>query len=196
MVPPAEDILRTLKYNYKATTGKASYSQSTGIIVGPSTTGDINNKITCSCFIIGNGTNINVTKNGHYYLRFTTGSSTSSTNRTLDINLKMTSSAGGGITLLDVKYSFINLGVNKTYTLTFDVDGFDTVFVHPRLYNMALVLGRIPYTYDDIFSPIATCLEIFNACDVGSPETSLEKEVVYAYNSTDTIAIANTSRTY
>ena len=35
MVPPAEDILRTLKYNYKATTGKASYSQSTGIIVGP-----------------------------------------------------------------------------------------------------------------------------------------------------------------
>ena len=46
-VSPAEDILRTLKYNYKATTGKASYSQSTGIIVGPSTTGNINNKITC-----------------------------------------------------------------------------------------------------------------------------------------------------
>lgn len=61
---------------------------------------------------------------------------------------------------------------------------------------MTLVLGSSSYTYDDIFSPIATCLEIFNACDVGSPETSLEKEVVYAYNSTDTIAITNTSRTY
>lgn len=194
MVPPAEDILRTLTYKYKATTGKASYSQSTGIIVGPSTTGDINNKITCSCFIIGNDRTKNITSNGHYYLKFNTGSS--STNRTLDINLKMTTSAGGGITLLDVKYSFINLAANKTYTLTFDVDGFDTVFVKPRLYNMTLVLGRISYTYDDIFSPIATCLEIFNACDVGSPETSLEKEVVYAYNSTDTIAITNISRTY
>ena len=46
---------------------------------------------------------------------------------------------------------------------------------------MTLVLGQKSYTYDDIFSPIATCLEIFNACDVGSPETSLEKEVVYVY---------------
>lgn len=192
MVPPAEDILRTLTYNYTASTGSARYSQTDGIILGPSGRG----KISCSCFIIGNGTNINVTKNGHYYLRFTTGSSSS--NRMLDINLKMTTSASGGITvtLLDVKYSFINLAANKTYTLTFDVDGFDTVFVKPRLYNMALVLGRIPYTYDDIFSPIATCLEIFNACDVDSPETSLEKEVVYAYNSTDTIAITNISRTY
>lgn len=61
---------------------------------------------------------------------------------------------------------------------------------------MTLVLGSKSYTYDDIFGPIATCSDIFDACGVGSPETSLEEEVVYAYNSTDTIAIANTSRTY
>ena len=37
-VSPAEDILRTLTYEYKATTGSAKYNQKTGSILGPSAT--------------------------------------------------------------------------------------------------------------------------------------------------------------
>lgn len=183
MVPPAEDILRTLTYNYKATTGKANYSQTEGIIVGPSTTGSLNNKLSFSCDINGNGRTKNITSNGHYYLSFNTGSSP--LNRTLDINLKISSTV---LKLLDVKYSFINLGASKTYTLTFDVDGFTSMGpARPRLYNMTLVLGRISYTYDNVFGPIATCSDIFAATGleaVDIPETP--SEVVYAANNTNT----------
>lgn len=47
-VSPAEEILRTLTYNYTATTGSATYTPTTGIIVGPSDKGFLNNKITSS----------------------------------------------------------------------------------------------------------------------------------------------------
>lgn len=192
-VSPAEEILRTLKYNYTATSGSGRYSQTSGTILGMGATGTFQNKMSCSCFINGNGKTKNVTSNGSYSLLFDTGSQ--SEKRTLKINLKITFS--NGTKPLDITYSFINLGANKVYTLSFDVDGFVTIgSASPRLYNMTLVLGSTVYTYDNIFGPIATCSDIFAACGVGSPETSLEKEVVYAYNSTDTIAIANTSRTY
>lgn len=193
-VSPAEDILRTLTYDYITTVGSARYSQNTGSILCSSTTGNINNKLSFSCFIIGNGTTKNITSNGHYYLSFNTGSSSS--NRMLDINLKMTSS--NGMKLLDVKYSFKNLGANKTYTLTLDVDGFTSMgFSQPRLYNMTLVLGKVSYTYDNVFGPIATCSDIFAATGLepdDSPETP--SEVVYAANNKNTQVIINTDRTY
>ena len=47
-VSPAEDILRTLKYTYTRTVGNARYSQNSGSILGPSITGNTNNRITCS----------------------------------------------------------------------------------------------------------------------------------------------------
>ena len=193
-VSPAEDILRTLTYNYTATTGSATYSQSTGIIVGQSATGDINNKITCSCDINGNGRTKNITSNGHYYLSFNTG--TRPLNRELKINLKMSSDRV--LKLTDVVFLFTNLGASKTYTLTFDVDGFTSIGpARPRLYNMTLVLGRISYTYDNVFGPIATCSDIFAATGLdqnNTPETP--SEVVYAANNTNTQVITNIDRTY
>lgn len=185
-VSPAEDILRTLKYNYKATTGKASYSQTSGTIIGPSVTGNTNNRITCSFDIDCSGYKKNITSNGHYTLTFMPKPSGISASRNLNIYLKMTSSIG--TTLLDVNFSFINLSPGKYYTLTLDVDGIVTFgTLHPRLYNMTLVLGSRSYTYDDIFGPIATCSDIFAATgleDVDSPETP--SEVVYAANNTNT----------
>ena len=65
-VSPAEEILRTLTYNYTATTGSANYSQTTGIIVGPSDKGFLNNKITssfninCNSYKKSNTTEINI----------------------------------------------------------------------------------------------------------------------------------------
>ena len=122
-VSPAEEILRTLTYNYTATTGSATYTPTTGIIVGPSATGNINQKITCSININCNSYKKNITSNGHYTLTFIPGGT--SATRNLNIYLKMTSSTG--TTLLDVKFSFINLSPGKYYTLTFDVDGIATI---------------------------------------------------------------------
>ena len=193
-VSPAEDILRTLTYDYTQIVGNTRYSQNTGSILGSSTTGNINNKLSFGCSIIGNNRTKNITSNGHYYLSFNTGSSSS--NRMLDINLKMTSS--NGMKLLDANYSFKNLGANKTYTLTLDVDGLTSMgFSQPRLYNMTLVLGRISYTYDNVFGPIATCSDIFAATGLeryDTPETP--SEVVYAANNTDTQMITNIDHTY
>lgn len=47
-VSPAEEILRSLTYKYTATTGSATYTPTTGIIVGPSDKALLNNKITSS----------------------------------------------------------------------------------------------------------------------------------------------------
>lgn len=118
-VSPAEDILRTLKYNYKATTGSASYSQTSGTIIGPSATGNINQKITCSININCNSYKKNITSNGHYTLTFIPGGT--SATRTLSINLTMKPTAN--LVLADVTFSFINLSSGKYYTLTLDVDG-------------------------------------------------------------------------
>lgn len=158
-VSPAEEILRTLTYNYTATTGTTSYSQSTGIIDADSIHGSRKDPLSCSCIINGNGTIKSIKGNGHCYLTFNTGSSSS--NRFLSINLTVKLSSG--LTALNVTYSFINLGANKTYTLTFDVTGFNNIRAHPKLFNMTLVLGRISYTYDNVFGPIATCSDIFAA---------------------------------
>ena len=123
-VSPAEEILRTLTYNYKATTGRASYSQTEGIIVGPSDRGLLNNKITSSFDINCNSYKKNITSNGHNTLTFMTGSN--STTRTLSINLKMTGTPSG-LVVANETFSFINLSPGKYYTLTFDVDGIATI---------------------------------------------------------------------
>ena len=189
-VSPAEDILRTLTYNYKATTGRASYSQTEGIIVGPSATGNINQKITCSININCNSYKKNITSNGHYTLTFMPGGT--SATRTLSINLTIKPAAN--LVLADVTFSFINLSPGKYYTLTLDVDGINPMkLTQPRLYNMTLVLGQKSYTYDNVFGPIATCSDIFAATGVyqyehAAPPTT---EVVYAASNTTTQPIKN-----
>ena len=191
-VSPAEDILRTLTYNYySSTSGSATYTQTTGIIKSNATANA--NNISCRCVISCNNTTKTVSSNDHYSLTFATGSS--STNRKLDINLTMIVQ---GSTQLDVLYSFTNLGASQTYTITFDVDGFATSgYAAPRLYNITLVLGSTSYTYDDIFGPIATCSDIFTACGIKSNNPKIPSEVVYAdgYSYT-TIAIMNEDETY
>ena len=193
-VSPAEEILRTLTYNYTATTGSATYTPTTGIIVGPSATSNIKDKITSSFDINCNSYKKNITSNGHNTLTFKTGSN--STTRTLSINLKMTRTPSN-LVLANVTFSFINLSPGKYYTLTFDVDGINTVFVHPRLYNMTLVLGSTSYTYDNVFGPIATCSDIFAATGLEQDDTpETPSEVVYAANNKNTQVIINTDRTY
>ena len=193
-VSPAEDILRTLTYNYTRTVGNARYSQNTGSILGPSATGNTNSRITCSININCNSYKKNITSNGHYTLTFMPGRT--SATRNLNIYLKMTSSIG--TTLLDVNFSFINLSAGKYYTLTLDVDGIVTFgTLHPRLYNMTLVLGSKSYTYDNVFGPIATCSDIFAATGLDQNDTpETPSEVVYAANNTNTQVITNIDRTY
>lgn len=192
-VSPAEDILRTLTYNYysSTTSGSATYTQTTGIIKSNTTATD--NNISCSCIIRGNNTTKTVSSNGHYSLTFATGSST--TNRKLNINLTMTVQ---GSSQLDVLYSFTNLGASQTYTITFDVDGFATSgYAAPRLYNITLVLGSTSYTYDDIFGPIATCSDIFTACGIKSNTPKTPSEIVYSDGySNITLPIMNEDETY
>ena len=121
---PAEEILRTLTYKYTATTGSATYTPTTGIIVGPSDKGFLNNKITSSFDINCNSYKKNITSNGHNTLTFKTGSN--STSRTLSINLKMTRTPSN-LVIANETFSFINLSPSKYYTLTFDVDGIATM---------------------------------------------------------------------
>ena len=195
-VSPAEDILRILKYNYTRTVGNARYSQNTGSILGPSITGNTNNRITCSFDIDCSGYKKNITSNGHYTLTFIPKPGGTSATRKLNIYLKMTSSTG--TTILDVKFSFINLSPGKYYTLTLDVDGIVTFgTLHPRLYNMTLVLGSKSYTYDNVFGPIATCSDIFAATGLDQNDTpETPSEVVYAASNTNTQVITNIDRTY
>ena len=194
-VSQAEEILRTLTYNYTATTGSATYTPTTGIIVGPSATSNIKDKITSSFDINCNSYKKNITSNGHYTLTFIPGGT--SATRTLSINLKM-SRTPSNLVLANVTFSFINLSPGKYYTLTFDVDGINTVFVHPRLYNMTLVLGSTSYTYDNVFGPIATCSDIFAATGVDQYEhaASPTEKVVYAASNTTTQPIKNDRETY
>ena len=191
-VSPAEEILRTLTYNYSTITGRATYTPTTGII---RTTSMISapSGLSCNCFVICNNKSINVTKNGHYTLTFMTG--TNVTNRTLDVNLK---TSVNNTSKLDVTFSFKNLGASKFYTITFDADGFGTFgHVVPRLYNMTLVLGKVSYTYDNVFGPIATCSDIFAATGLEQDDTpETPSEVVYAANNKNTQVIINTDRTY
>ena len=194
-VSPAEEILRTLTYNYTATTGSATYTPTTGIIVGPSNKGFLNRKITSSFDINCNSYKKNITSNGHNTLTFKTGSN--STTRTLSINLKMTITPSN-LVLANETFSFINLSPGKYYTLTFDVDGIATIGpTQPRLYNMTLVLGSTSYTYDNVFSPIATCSDIFAATGLEQDDTpEIPSEVVYAANNTNTQIITNIDHTY
>ena len=194
-VSQAEEILRTLTYTYTATTGSATYTPTTGIIVGPSATSNIKDKITSSFDINCNSYKKNITSNGHYTLTFIPGGT--SATRTLSINLKM-SRTPSNLVLANVTFSFINLSPGKYYTLTFDVDGINTVFVHPRLYNMTLVLGSTSYTYDNVFGPIATCSDIFAATGVDQYEhaASPTEKVVYAASNTTTQPIKNDRETY
>ena len=194
-VSPAEDILRTLTYNYTATTGSATYTPTTGIIVGPSDKGFLNNKITSSFDINCNSYKKNITSNGHNTLTFKTG--TNVTNRTLSINLKMTKTPSNFV-VANMTFSFINLSPGKYYTLTFDVNGIATIGpTQPRLYNMTLVLGSTSYTYDNVFGPIATCSDIFAATGLEQDDTpETPSEVVYAANNKNTQVIINTDRTY
>ena len=71
-VSPAEDILRTLTYNYyqSTTSGSATYTQTTGIIKSNTTAND--NNISCSCIIRGNNTTKTVSSHVHYSLTFNT----------------------------------------------------------------------------------------------------------------------------
>ena len=195
-VSPAEDILRTLKYTYTRTVGNARYSQTSGTIISIPTTGNINNGITCSFDIDCSGYKKNITSNGHYTLTFIPKPGGTPATRNLNIYLKMTSSTG--TTLLDVKFSFTNLSPGKYYTLTLDVDGIVTFgTLHPRLYNMTLVLGSKSYTYDNVFGPIATCSDIFAATGLDQNDTpETPSEVVYAANNTNTQVITNIDRTY
>ena len=188
-VSPAEDILRTLTYNYSASYGSATYTRTTGII--KSNTAVNTSGISCSCTIVCTSSTKVIELNGHYSIKFNTGSTSSS--RTLYITLKMDVQ---GSTKLNAKFSFSNLGANQTYTLTLDADGFATQgLASPRLYNITLVPGSTSYTYDDIFGPIATCSDIFTACGIGDiPETP--SEVVYADNNTNTWSITNKDITY
>ena len=62
---------------------------------------------------------------------------------------------------------------------------------------MTLVLGSTSYTYDNVFSPIATCSDIFAATGLEQDDTpETPSEVVYAANNTNTQVIINTDRTY
>lgn len=188
-VSPAEDILRTLTYNYSASYGSATYTRTTGIIKSNTTANT--SGISCSCTIVCTSTTKIISRNGHYSLNFNTG--TASTNRTLYISLMMDVQ---GTPQLNAKFSFTNLGANQTYTLTFDANGFAIQGnASPRLYNITLVPGSTSYTYDDIFGPIATHSDIFTACGIGDiPETP--SEVVYADNNSDTLSITNEDITY
>ena len=52
---------------------------------------------------------------------------------------------------------------------------------------MTLVLGSTSYTYDNVFSPIATCSDIFAATGLEQDDTpEIPSEVVYAANNTNT----------
>ena len=63
---------------------------------------------------------------------------------------------------------------------------------------MTLVLGSTSYTYDNVFSPIATCSDIFAATGVDQYEhaASPTEKVVYAASNTTTQPIKNDRETY
>ena len=62
---------------------------------------------------------------------------------------------------------------------------------------MTLVLGSTSYTYDNVFSPIATCSDIFAATGLEQDDTpETPSEVVYVANNKNTQVIKNIDRTY
>ena len=79
--------------------------------------------------------------------------------------------SGSSFTVTTLNATLSGFKANLVYSLEFDISGIELGKI-PAVENITLVAGQTAYSYEQIYGPIATIQDIFDACGITSqPET-------------------------
>ncbi len=164
MKSPAVDLIKTL--NVDCSTGtwdvKTNTLTSTRKILDTNTLNASEIDVT-----IGQNQTLVYRENGHYRIVGFSGAQAITT-------FKIQGGAKDGdssftVTTLNATLSGFRIGL--VYSLEFDISGIELGKI-PAVENITLVVGKAGYSYEQIYGPIATIQDMFDACGIMSqPET-------------------------